>query len=68
MEEITKGLFRGISSIIRWLIVEPIQPIVLFNLGRAALLIATLGRYSRGELSEKPIEKTSCVGNRQYSV
>ena len=62
MEEIAEGLFRGILSILRWVVVELILHIVLFNLGRLVLLVATLGRYPRGELSEKEIGKISWLG------
>jgi hypothetical protein len=58
MAEIAEALFRGNSSIIRRMIVELIQPIVLFN----------LGRYPRSELSEKHIEKRSCLGSWQNSA
>ncbi len=53
MEEIAEGLFRGVISILRWIVFELIIHIVLFNLGRVALLLATLGRYPRGKLTEK---------------
>lgn len=62
MEEVAEGLFRAIGSIIRWFLLELVFQIVCFNLGRAFLLIVTLGKYPGAKASERNSEGIALVG------
>jgi hypothetical protein len=43
-----RAIGRAILSVLRFLLVNLLTNILLFNLGRVALLIVTLGRYPHG--------------------
>ena len=62
MEEIAEGIVRTIGGAIRWFLWEIIFHIVLFNVGRVALLIVTFGRYPRGQSLEKDVNKIIWAG------
>jgi hypothetical protein len=43
---------RGAGSVLRFILFHVVWEIILFNLGRATLLLFTLGRYPRGRWVE----------------
>ena len=57
-EEIT----NGIVAVVKFIAYYIIWSFVLFNLGRASLLLVTLGRYPRGFDVERNVNQISLVG------
>jgi hypothetical protein len=57
-EEIAKG-FVAVAKFVAYYI---IWSLALFNIGRAALLLVTLGRYPRGAAVERHTNQISLVG------
>ena len=62
MDIIFESILRPIIGIVGYLVWDIIFLIFLFNLGRAFLLIATLGKYPKGEYLEKHRDRIACVG------
>ena len=52
----------GVASVVRFVIYHVLWEIVLFNLGRGALLALTLGRYPRGAVVESHSGRISLTG------
>jgi len=57
-EEITNGFVAVVKFIAYYII----WSVVLFNLGRASLLLVTLGRYPRGLDAQRNVNQISLVG------
>jgi len=57
-EEIT----NGIVAVIKFIAYYIIWSFVLFNLGRASLLLVTLGQYPRGLDAQRHVNQISLVG------
>ena len=53
---------HGVGSIIKFVLFHVLWEIILFNLGRVALLLCTLGRYPRGRLLELHDSRISFAG------
>ena len=62
MEEIVESIFRGLLHALKFILWELIFSIVLFNIGRAVLLLITFGRYPRLKHIEKDSEKIALFG------
>lgn len=52
----------GFVSVVRFVIYHVLWEILLFNLGRVALLVLTLGRYPRGAVAESHNGRVSLAG------
>ena len=57
-EDIAKSALSAAKFLFHWLV----WSIVLFNVGRAALLLVTFGRYPRGRDVERDANKISLAG------
>ena len=57
-EEITNGVIAAIKFILYYIV----WSVVLFNLGRASLLLVTLGQYPRGLDAQRNVNQISLVG------
>jgi len=53
MEDLLEGAFRGISSAVRWVLINFLVEIVLHWIGRISLLVITFGNYPRGNKAEE---------------
>lgn len=53
MEDFLEGAFRGISSAVRWVLINFLVEIVLHWTGRISLLVITFGNYPRGHKAEE---------------
>ena len=62
MEDIIEPFLRAIWAVIRFILWEFLFYTIMFNIGRALLLIATLGKYPRFKHIEKDTEKISLFG------
>ena len=50
-------------SILKFVISYVLWSLILFNVGRASLLICTMGRYPRGQALEQHINRISFAGS-----
>jgi hypothetical protein len=57
-EEIT----HGVVAVVKFIAYYVIWSFVLFNLGRASLLVVTLGHYPRGLDAQRRVNQISLVG------
>jgi len=57
-EEIT----NGVVAVVKFIAYYVIWSFVLFNLGRASLLVVTLGQYPRGLDAQRHVNQISLVG------
>lgn len=57
-EEIT----NGVVAVVKFIAYYVIWSFVLFNLGRASLLVVTLGQYPRGLYAQRHVNQISLVG------
>ena len=57
-EEIT----NGVIAVVKFIAYYVIWSFALFNLGRASLLVVTLGKYPRGLDSQRHVNQISLVG------
>ncbi len=62
MEGLAEIVLKGIWHVIKFILWEILFYIVLFNIGRAFLLIVTLGKYPRFNHIEKDSEKIAWFG------
>jgi hypothetical protein len=53
---------HGIGSVLKFFLCHVLWEILLFNLGRAALLVCTLGRYPHGRWLELHNDRVSFFG------
>jgi hypothetical protein len=53
---------NGVVAVVKFIAYYVIWSFVLFNLGRASLLVVTLGRYPRGLDAQRHINQVSLVG------
>jgi hypothetical protein len=57
-EEIT----NGVVAVVKFIAYYVVWSFVLFNLGRASLLVVTLGQYPRGLDAQRHVNQISLVG------
>lgn len=57
-----RGIGEGVFAILRWVAVEALWNAVLFNLGRVALLIVTVGKFPRQHDLSRSADAISFAG------
>ncbi len=62
MDSIIETIFEFVVGVLKFILWYILWCIVLFNLGRAFLLLVTLGKYPRGIKLEKDVNLISGVG------
>ncbi len=62
MDFVIEIILRPILTIIGYVVWDIIFLIILFNIGRVFLLIASFGKYPRGEYLEKHRDRIAGVG------
>jgi len=62
MEDIIEPFLRAIWTAIRFILWDILFHMVMFNIGRATLLVITLGKYPRFKHIEKDTEKIALFG------
>jgi hypothetical protein len=53
MEDLLEDAFRGISSVVRWVLINFFVEIIIHWTGRISLLIITFGNYPRSQKVEE---------------
>ncbi len=55
-------IINGVIAVVKFIAYYIIWSFVLFNLGRASLLVVTLGQYPRGLDAQRHVNQISLVG------